>query len=146
MRDNENVMQHISFSSVGQNHKTLTANLTRPQIKIPIPEDLKDLEVTEIQTKQGFHVAFGRNYTNYVNSIFKKYKNMCSFRFTRNFIRREDSRKKRAPKFTVEAQCQVKDCPVKATIQQFVNRNNTFEDFLTITFRGNVYHQPGDFQ
>ena len=51
---------------------------------------------------------------------------MCSFRFTRNFIRREDSREKRAPKFTVDFQCQMKDCPVKATIQQHVNRNNTF--------------------
>ena len=71
---------------------------------------------------------------------------MCSFCFTRNFIRREDSSKKRAPKCTVETQCQMKDCPVKATIQQLVNCNNTFEDFLTISFRGNVYHQPGDFQ
>ena len=52
-------MQEISFSSVGKNHKTLTANLTRPQIKIILPEDLKDLEITEIQTKQGFHLAFG---------------------------------------------------------------------------------------
>ena len=57
MRGNENVMQEIIFSSVGQNHKTLTANLTRPQIKIPLPEDLKDLQITEIQTKQGFHLA-----------------------------------------------------------------------------------------
>ena len=146
MRDNENIMQETSFSSVGKNHKILTANLTRPQIKIPLPEDLKDLEITELQTKQGFHLAFGHNYTNYFDSILKKYNNMCSFRFTRNFIRREDSRKRRAPKFTVEAQCQMKDCPVKATIQQLVNRNNTFEDFLTITFRGNIFHQPGDFQ
>ena len=36
MRDNENIMQEISFSSVGKNNKTLTANLTRPQIKIPL--------------------------------------------------------------------------------------------------------------
>ena len=129
----------------GQTFKPLTASLTRPQTKIPIPEDLKYLEITEIQTKQGFHLAFGHNYTNYFDSIFKKY-NMCSFRFTRNFIRREDCRKRRAPKFTVKAHCQMKDCPVKATIQQLVNRNNTFEDFLTITFRGNIFHQPGDFQ
>ena len=120
--------------------------MTRPHIKIPIPEDLKDLEITEIQTKQGLHLAFGHNYTNYFDSILKKYNNMCSFRFTRNFIRSEHSRKRRAPKFTVEAQCQMKDCPVKATIQQLVNRNNTFEDFLTIAFRGNIFHQPGDFQ
>ena len=40
----------------------------------------------------------------------------------------------------------MKDCPVKAAIQQLVNRDNTFQDFLTITFRGNVCHQPGDFQ
>ena len=57
MRENENVMQEISFSSVGQNHKTLTANLTRPQTKISLPEDLKNLQITEIQTKQGFHLA-----------------------------------------------------------------------------------------
>ena len=55
---------------------------------------------------------------------------MCSFRFTRNFICREDSRKKRAPKFTADFQCQMKDCLVKATIQQHVNRNNTIEEFL----------------
>ena len=69
MRDNEIVMQGISFSLVGQNFKSLTASLTRPQIKIPIPEDLKDLEITEIQTKQGFHLAFGHNYTNYFNQF-----------------------------------------------------------------------------
>ena len=36
MRDNENVMQKISFSSVGKNHETLTGNLAKPQIKIPL--------------------------------------------------------------------------------------------------------------
>ena len=56
-----NIMQEISFSLVSKNHKTLTANLTRPQIRITLPEDLKDLEITEIQTKQGFHLAFGYN-------------------------------------------------------------------------------------
>ena len=38
------------------------------------------------------------------------------------------------------------NCPVKAPIQELVNRNNTFEDFLTIAFRGDVFHQPDDFQ
>ena len=55
---------------------------------------------------------------------------MSPFHFTRNFICREDSMKKRAPKFTVDFQCQMKECPVKATIQQHVNRNNTIEEFL----------------
>ena len=64
-------MQEISFSSVGQNPKTLTANLTRPQIKILLPENLKDLEITEIQTKQEFHLAFSHNDTNYFNSVLK---------------------------------------------------------------------------
>ena len=71
MRDSENIMQETSFSSVGKYHKTLTANLTRPQIKIPLPENLKDLEITELQTKQEFHLAFGHYYTNYFNSILK---------------------------------------------------------------------------
>ena len=71
---------------------------------------------------------------------------MCSFRFTRNFIRREDSRKRGAPKFTVKDQRRMKNCPVKATIHQLVNCNNTFKYFLTITFRGDVCHQPGDFK
>ena len=35
---------------------------------------------------------------------------------------------------------------MKATIQQLVKHNNIFDDFLKITFRGNVCHQPGDFQ
>ena len=64
-------MQEISFSSVGQNHKTLTARLTRPHIKILLPENLKDLEITEIQTKQGFHLAFRHNDTKYFNSVLK---------------------------------------------------------------------------
>ena len=64
-------MQEISFSSVGQNHETLTASLTRPHIKILLPENLKDLEITEIQTKQGFHLAFRHNDTNYFNSVLK---------------------------------------------------------------------------
>ena len=51
MKANENVMQGINFSSDGQTFKPLTASLTRPQIKIPIPEDLKDLEITEIQSR-----------------------------------------------------------------------------------------------
>ena len=36
MRDNEKIMQEISFSSVGKSNETLTANLTIPQIKIPL--------------------------------------------------------------------------------------------------------------
>ena len=39
IRDNENVMLDNSFSSVGPNHKTLTVNLIRLQIKIPLPEE-----------------------------------------------------------------------------------------------------------
>ena len=35
---------------------------------------------------------------------------------------------------------------MKATIQQLVNCNNAFEDFLTIKFPADVCHQPGDFQ
>ena len=50
--------------------------MTKPQIKIPIPEDLEDLKITDIQTKQGFHLAYGHNYTSYFDSIFKKYNNM----------------------------------------------------------------------
>ena len=69
MRADENVMQGISFSSDGQTLKSLIASLTRPQTVIPIPKDLKDLEIAEIQTKQGFYLAFGQNYTNYFDSI-----------------------------------------------------------------------------
>ena len=54
MRDNANIMQEISFSLVGKNHKTLTANLTRPQIKMSLLEDFKDLEITEIQIIEQF--------------------------------------------------------------------------------------------
>ena len=53
--------------------------MTRPQIKIPIREDFKDPEITEIQTKQGFHLAFGHNYTNYFNSILKKIQQRAHF-------------------------------------------------------------------
>ena len=107
---------------------------------------MKDLEITKIHTKQGFHLALGHNYTNYFSLILKKYNNMNSFRFARNLIRRKDSRKKRAPISTVEAQCQMKNCPMKATLQQLFNCNNTFKGFLTISFHGDVCHQPGDFQ
>ena len=65
---------------------------------------------------------------------------------TRDSTCGEDFRMKRAPKFPVEVQCQMKDCQVKATIQQLFNRNNDFKEFLAITFRGDACHQPGDFQ
>ena len=52
---------------------------------------------------------------------------MYSFRFKQNFIRREDSKKKRALEFTIEVQCQMKNYPKKAKTQQIVNPNNTFK-------------------
>ena len=52
---------------------------------------------------------------------------MYSFRFKQNFIRREDSKKKRALKFTIEVQCQMKNYPKKAKTQQIVNPNNAFK-------------------
>lgn len=71
---------------------------------------------------------------------------MYSFRFKQNFIRREDSKKKRALKFTIEVQCQMKNYPKKAKTQQIVNPNNTFKDCLKITFHSDVFHQPGEFR
>ena len=78
---------------------------------------------------------------------------MCSFRFTRNFIRREDSREKRAPKFTVDFQCQMKDCPVKATtsnmstvIIPFYDISTIMLRISTIMFRGDFCHQSSGFQ
>ena len=71
MWDSENVIQEISFSSVGQNQKFLTACSTWSEIKILLPEDLKNLEIRETQTKQRFHLAFGHNYANYFNSTLR---------------------------------------------------------------------------
>ena len=74
------------------------------------------------------------------------YNDLCCYKFTRNFIRHDFSRKKRAPKFTVEAVCQMKDCPSKLNIQQLANFQGYLDDQLTITFCGEIGHRQGDFQ
>ena len=59
-------------------------------------------------------------------------------------IRREDSRKQKAPKFTLEAACQMDGCPAKVTTQQLACCNNNFENIFTLIFQGNIKHRKGD--
>ena len=89
---------------------------------------------------QGVHRPFGYNYTNFFSDTMKKYNPFSSLKFTRNFIRWEDSRKEKAPKFIVEAACQMDGCPAKITIQQLACRKYIFN----LTFQGNIKYKRGD--
>ena len=102
------------------------------------------MNAVNVVSGQGVHKAFGYNYTNFFSDIIEKYNPFCFLKFTRNFIRPEDSRKQKAPKFTVEAACQMDGCPAKVTIQQLACGRNNFENIFTLTFQGNIKHKRGD--
>ena len=102
------------------------------------------MEAVKIVSRQGLHRAFGYNYTNFFIDIIKKYNPFCSLKFTKSFIRREDSRKQKAPKFTVEAACLMDGCPAKVIIQQLACGKNNFENIFTLTFQGNIKRKRGD--
>ena len=100
---------------------------------MPIPEEFFYFDTVNVVFRQGVHRAFGYNYTNFFSDIIKKYNPFCFLKFTRNFIRREDSRKQKAPKFNVEAACQMDGCPAKITMQQLACGKNNFENIFTLT-------------
>ena len=64
----------------------------------------------------------------------------------RNYIKSDNSRKKRSPKFTIEASCQMKDCTSKVSVQQGVDAVGKPLDHLTFTFFGEIRHRKGDIQ
>ena len=110
-------------------------------LKVPIPEEFFNLDTVNVVSRQGVCRAFGYNYTNFFSDIIKKYNPFRSLKFTRNSIRREDSRKQKAPKSTVEAASQMDGCPAKVTIQQLACGKNNFENISTLTFQGNIKHK-----
>ena len=112
--------------------------------KVPIPEEFFHLDTVNVVSRQGVHRAFGYNYTNFLSDIIKKYNPFCSLKFTRNFIGREDSRKQKALKFTVEAAFQMDGCSAKVTVQQLTCGKNNLENIFTLTFQGNIKHKRGD--
>ena len=102
------------------------------------------MDTVNVVSRQDLHRAFGYNYTNFFSDIIKKYNPFCSLKFTRSFIRREDSRKQETPKFTVEAACLMDGCPAKVIIQQLACGKNNFGNIFTLTFQGNIKHKRGD--
>ena len=102
------------------------------------------MDTVNVVSRQGLRIAFGYNYTNFFIDIIKKYNTFCSLTFTRNFIRREDSRKQKSLKYTVKAACQMDGCPAKVTIQQLACVKNNFENIFTLTFQANINHKRGD--
>ena len=102
------------------------------------------MDTVNVVSRQGLHIGFGYIYTNIFTDIIKKYNPFCSLKFTRIFIRQEDSRKKKEPKFTIKAACQMNGCPVKVTTQQLACGRNNFENIFTLTFQGNIKHKRGD--
>ena len=102
------------------------------------------MNAVNVVSGQGVHKAFGYNYTNFFSDIIEKYNPFCFLKFTRNFIRPEDSRKQKAPKFTVEAACQMDGCPAKVTIQELACGKKNFQNIFTLNFQGNIKHKRGD--
>ena len=140
------VLKNLAEGITSPINPFITASVKNSHIKVPIPEGFHKLNVEEVFTANGSHRAFGYNYTNYFCDLISKYNDLCCYKFTRNFIRHDFSRKKRTPKFTVEAICQMKDCTSKVTIQQLVNFQGDLDNQLTIIFCGEIRHRKGDFQ
>ena len=113
-------------------------------LKVPISEEFFHFDTVNVVSRQRVHRAFGYNYTTFFSDIIKKYNPFCFLKFTRNFIRREDSKKRKAPKFNVEAACQMDGCPAKITIQQLACGKNNFENIFTLTLKGNIKHKRSD--
>ena len=90
-----------------------------------------------VETNKG-ELAFGYSYTNVFAKILIKFKQLCCFKFTYNYMRKEKTRKWRFPRFTVKAKCMMEGCPVAAKIQQFYFDKYTLKNKLTISFEGDV--------
>ena len=73
------------------------AKLKSRVLKVPIPEEFFHLDTVSVVSRQGVHRAFEYNYTSFFSDIIKKYNPFLFHKFTRNFIRREDSRKQKHP-------------------------------------------------
>ena len=114
------------------------ANIT---IKTDVLPELEDGEIVE--TNKG-ELAFGYNYTNVFSKILMKFNQLCCFKFTYNYVKKEKTRKWRLPRFTVKAKCIMDDCSVEAKIQQFYLDMSTLENKLTIYLEGEVYHKVGN--
>ena len=142
--DTRKLLEQLSNSCINPFSDCFEAKLKSRVLKVPIPEEFFYLETVNVVSRQGVRRAFGYNYTNFFSDIIKKYNPFWSLTFTRSFIRREDSRKQKAPKFTVEAACQMDGCPAKVTIQQLACGKHNFENIFTLTFQGNIKHKRDD--
>ena len=98
--------------------------------KIEIPKDFDKLDVV-IGSKEN---CFSVNYTNYFCLLIKPLNEYCSFNFYYNFIKKNNSRKKRTPLFIVRARCAMTECPMKITIQLQVNESGEPNNYLTVFF------------
>ena len=110
-------------------------------IKTDVPPKLEDVEMVE--TNKG-ELAFGYSYANIFAKILMKFNQLCCFKFTYNYVRKEKTRKWRLPRFTVKAKYMMENCPVVGKIQQFYFDTYTLKNKLTISFESDVDLKVGD--
>ena len=76
--------------------------------------------------------------------MLKNFNKYCILRFICNYIKRENTRKWRLTRFTVETQCVIDNRAVIVKLQQFYLDRAELESKLTIQFEGDIYHNQGD--
>ena len=74
---------------------------------------LNDFEVVETSKD---NLAFGYIYSNVFADLLKNFNKYCILKFICNYIKRENTRKWRLPRFTVKTQCMIDNCTVIAKL------------------------------
>ena len=103
---------------------------------VSLPSAWRDIPVKSITDKSGetSHRAFDTDYISFFSDILKKMNPHCCWIFKKNYIKKENSRKKSCPYWRGLAICKYGDVSVQMKIE---NRN---ENLLQVRFSGDVCH------
>ena len=106
------MVKQMSMSKNFPTKKTFCAILKGAVSKIEISKDFHRLDIVICSKEYSFSV----NCVNYSPRVIKPLNEYCSFNFYYNFFKKNNSRTKRSPLFTVKARCAMNKCPMKSAI------------------------------
>ena len=112
-------VKQMSMSKSFQTKNKFCPVLKKVVSKTEIPKDFDKLDVV-IGSKEN---CFSVNYANYFSRFRKLLNEYSSFNFYYNFIKKNNSRKKRTPLFMAKTRCAMNECSVKITVQWQVNES-----------------------
>ena len=135
-------VRQMSMLKILQTKKKFSGVLKEVASKIEIPKDFNKLYVVIGSTENCFSI----NYANYFSRLRKPLNEYYSFNFYCNFIKDNNSRRKRTPLFTVKTRYAINEFSVNITIQRQVNETWEPKNYLTVFIQGDARHLVTDIQ